>query len=287
MPNLLSPRVVKELMEQFDLSFKKGLGQNFLIDRNALDRIVDAAELKDDDICLEVGPGLGSLTAALAHRVREVYAVEIDERLIPVLKETLGEFDNIRLVNADILEWDNSVLKDKELKVVANLPYYITSPIVFKLLGDLKKLQRMVILVQKEVAERFAAPIGSPHYGAPSVSLQAVATVEQAFTVKASCFMPAPAVDSAVLIITPFSTSPADFDLLQRVVRKAFNLRRKKIINSLTAQSPPEAVGIWRSLLEKGGIAESRRAESISVEEYINLTNSVAELSCEQKEVIL
>lgn len=276
MTSLLSMTYINELFDKYDLSFKKSLGQNFLIDKNALDRIILAANLNEDDICLEVGPGIGTLTIELAKEAKKVFAVEIDQRLMPILAETLSDFNNVNLINADILELDLSFLCDKELKIVANLPYYITTPIIYLLLNSGLDIRKMVFLVQKEVAQRFTANKGSKHYGTTSITLQASAEVEYSFTVKSVCFMPRPNVDSAVVIIKPRKNLDHNPALLERIVKKAFMQRRKKITNSLSSNGDLMfSKEKWKTILESCGISENMRADNISIKQYIELSKEV------------
>lgn len=273
MASLLSMTYINYLMDKHNLSFKKSLGQNFLVDKNALDRIILAADLKASDICLEIGPGIGTMTKELAKIVKKVYAVEIDKKLLPILNETLSEFDNIEVIINDILELDLSFLEGKELKVVANLPYYITTPIIYLLLNSGLNISKMVFLVQKEVAQRFATGVGNKKYGTTSITLQASAEVEYGFTVKSVCFMPRPNVDSAVIIIKPKKQIEHDPELLHRIVKKAFQQRRKKITNALSAAGDLAfSKEQWIEYLVASGIEEDKRADNISVSNYLRLT---------------
>jgi 16S rRNA (adenine1518-N6/adenine1519-N6)-dimethyltransferase len=280
MASLLSMTYINELLDKHNITFKKSLGQNFLIDKNALDRILLAANLDKDDVCLEIGPGIGTLTKELAKKVKEVHAIEIDSRLIPVLEETLDGHDNINLVNKDILELDLEFLCNKELKVVANLPYYITTPIIYLLLNSNLQINRMVFLVQKEVAQRFTARKDSKHYGTTSITLQASANVEYGFTVKSVCFMPRPNVDSAVIIIKPIKNLEHDPIILERIVKKAFLQRRKKITNALSAPGDLSfSKDKWIELLDACNISERMRPDSISIEQYTQLAKEVEKFS--------
>jgi len=276
MSSLLSMKNINELFNKHNVTFKKSLGQNFLIDKNALDRILIAADLKKDDICLEVGPGIGTLTKELAKKVKEVHAVEIDSRLIPILEETLSDHNNANIVNEDILNLDLSFLCDKELKVIANLPYYITTPIIYLLINSSLTISRMVFLVQKEVAQRFIAKKGSKHYGTTSITLQASAKVEYGFTVKSACFMPRPNVDSAVIIVKPIKNLDHNPIILERIVKKAFLQRRKKITNALSAPGDLAfSKDKWVGILDNCDISENMRPDNISIEKYIRLAKEV------------
>jgi 16S rRNA (adenine1518-N6/adenine1519-N6)-dimethyltransferase len=276
MGSLQSLTYINELMSKHNLSFKKSLGQNFLIDKNALERIILEADLNSEDIVLEIGPGIGTLTRALAAKAKKVYAVEIDQRLMPALAETLAGYSNVSVINNDILELDLSFLRNKQLKIVANLPYYITTPIIYHLLEQDLDIEKMVFLVQKEVAQRFIADIGTKHYGTTSVTLQAYADVNLAFVVKPVCFIPQPNVESAVISIVPKSNIDYDVNLLQRVVKKAFLQRRKKIINALSAKGDLEySKEQWSRILAKSAIVEDKRPDSISVEEYLRIVLNI------------
>ena len=284
MPNLLSINVIKELMAEHEVSFSKGLGQNFLIDRRALERIVQAADPSPEDVILEVGPGIGTLTCQIAPVVGKVIAVEIDQRLEPILETTLAEFTNITTHFNDILKTSLTDLipQTSSLKAVANLPYYITTPVIFYLLESDLIWQRLVFLVQKEVAERLAAKPGSRLYGAPSVTIQARGKVSIAAVVRAGCFIPRPKVDSAVIVIEPFNEPPRyNRNLLRLVVQKAFAQRRKKVFNALTAKGVAEldlSKETWHDLFAKAKIKESDRAEALSVNDFERLVIEVDHL---------
>ncbi|WP_304115773.1 16S rRNA (adenine(1518)-N(6)/adenine(1519)-N(6))-dimethyltransferase RsmA [Phascolarctobacterium succinatutens] len=277
-PIIASPQVTNHILHRFKLRADKKLGQNFLIDENIVRNIVAAAELSDKDTVLEVGPGIGTLTQGLAESGASVVAVELDKRLLPVLDTTLEGYDNVRIVNGDILQVDimQTVGVDK-FKVCANLPYYITTPIIFALLEKRLPMERLVAMVQKEVAERMAAKPGGKDYGALSVAIQYYTEPEIAFIVPPSSFIPAPSVDSAVIVCKRREKPPVevcDEALFFRVVKAAFSLRRKMLNNSLKNMGiKGEQVAKW---LELAGVDGKRRAETLSLEEFAALTNTFA-----------
>lgn len=277
-PIIASPQVTNHILYRFKLRADKKLGQNFLIDENIVRNIVAAAELSDKDTVLEVGPGIGTLTQGLAESGASVVAVELDKRLLPVLDTTLEGYDNVRIVNGDILQVDiMQTVGVDEFKVCANLPYYITTPIIFALLEKRLPMERLVAMVQKEVAERMAAKPGGKDYGALSVAIQYYTEPEIAFIVPPSSFIPAPSVDSAVIVCKRREKPPVevcDEALFFRVVKAAFSLRRKMLNNSLKNMGiKGEQVAKW---LELAGVDGKRRAETLSLEDFAALTNTFA-----------
>ncbi len=278
-PIIASPQVTNHILHRFKLRADKKLGQNFLIDENIVRNIVEAAQLSPEDTVLEVGPGIGTLTQGLAESGASVVAVELDKRLLPVLDTTLAGYDNVRIVNGDILQVDiMSIVGAKQFKVCANLPYYITTPIIFALLEKRLPMECLVAMVQKEVAERMAAKPGGKDYGALSVAIQYYTEPEIAFLVPPSSFIPAPAVDSAVIVCRRRQEPPVevcDEELFFRVVKAAFSLRRKMLSNSLKSMGiTSEQCTKWLSL---AGIDSKRRAETLSLDEFAALTNSFAD----------
>lgn len=277
-PVIASPEVTSHILRRFKLRADKKLGQNFLIDSNVVQSIVRAAELTPQDTVLEVGPGIGTLTQGLAESGARVVAVELDQRLLPVLAATLSGYGNVRVVHGDILKVDiPETVGAPSFKVCANLPYYITTPIIFALLEKRLPMERLVAMVQKEVAERMTASPGSRDYGALSVAIQYYTEPELAFTVPPASFIPAPAVDSAVVVCRRRPAPPvqvADEALFFRVVRAAFSLRRKMLSNSLKNMGlSGEACARW---LQLAGIDGKRRAETLSLEEFAALANAWA-----------
>ena len=278
-PIIASPQVTQHILNRFKLRADKKLGQNFLIDENVVRQIVEAAELSEADTVLEVGPGIGTLTQGLAESKASVVAVELDTRLLPVLATTLEGYDNVRVVHGDILKVN--IMEEvgaPHFKVCANLPYYITTPIIFALLEKRLPMERLVAMVQKEVAERMAAQPGGKDYGALSVAIQYYTEPEIAFIVPPTSFIPAPAVDSAVIVCKRRQKPPVevcDEALFFRVVKAAFSLRRKMLSNSLKNMGiKAEQVAKW---LELAGVDGKRRAETLSLEDFAKLTNSFNE----------
>ena len=278
-PIIASPQVTQHILNRFKLRADKKLGQNFLIDENVVHQIVAAAELSEADTVLEVGPGIGTLTQGLAESKARVVAVELDTRLLPVLATTLNGYDNVRVVHGDILKVN--IMEEvgaPSFKVCANLPYYITTPIIFALLEQRLPMERLVAMVQKEVAERMAAQPGGKEYGALSVAIQYYTEPKIAFIVPPTSFIPAPAVDSAVIVCKRREKPPVevcDEGLFFRVVKAAFSLRRKMLSNSLKNMGiKSEQVAKW---LELAGVDGKRRAETLSLEDFAKLTNSFNE----------
>ena len=278
-PIIASPQVTQHILNRFKLRADKKLGQNFLIDENVVRQIVAAAELSEADTVLEVGPGIGTLTQGLAESKARVVAVELDTRLLPVLATTLNGYDNVRVVHGDILKVN--IMEEvgaPSFKVCANLPYYITTPIIFALLEKRLPMERLVAMVQKEVAERMAAQPGGKEYGALSVAIQYYTEPEIAFIVPPTSFIPAPAVESAVIVCKRRVKPPVevcDEGLFFRVVKAAFSLRRKMLSNSLKNMGiKSEQVAKW---LELAGVDGKRRAETLSLEDFAKLTNSFKE----------
>jgi 16S rRNA (adenine1518-N6/adenine1519-N6)-dimethyltransferase len=279
---LTSPRVVQEILARYGLRPNKLLGQNFLVDENILYKIIAAAELGPEDTVLEIGPGIGALTGPLAERARWVIAVEVDKGLIPVLKNNLAAYSNIKIIWGDILKVaPEKLLADAtaSLKVVANLPYYITSPIIMELLTGPLSLERMVVMVQREVARRLAAAPGSKDYGILSVAVQYYTFPELITLVPRTVFYPRPDVDSAVVRLK-MRTSPAvpvgDEALFFRIIRGAFGQRRKTLLNSLGGEFGAEYTREELArFLRAGGIEATRRGETLTLEEFAVLARII------------
>jgi len=274
-PCIAQREVTLHILKTFHLSMRKKMGQNFLIDSSIIDGIVTAAELNPADHVLEIGPGIGTLTQGLAESGAAVVAVELDKKLVEVLGKTLADYDNVRIVQGDILKVDISQeMSVAPYKVVANLPYYITTPIIMKLLEERLPISLLVTMIQKEVALRMIASPGSKDYGALSVAVQYYTEPEIMFVVPPASFIPAPKVHSAVLRCRirrepPVAvTSETDFF---KVVRAAFCQRRKTLGNSLQGGSLPAA--LVASMLEQTGIDGKRRGETLSLAEFADLAN--------------
>lgn len=277
MENLTSPREIIALLKKHGFHFTKGLGQNFLIDDNILKQTVDGADIHSDDNVLEIGPGIGTLTRSLGQRAHHVVAVEIDRRLLPILKETLSSQDNVSIIHGDILKIDVAELILREFdghpfKIVANLPYYITTPIVMSFLESKLPYQSITMMIQKEVADRMKAAPGTKDYGALSVAVQYYSQPQILVKAPSSVFMPAPKVDSVVIKLNRLEQPPielVDQDLFFTVVRASFSQRRKTILNAISAYTP---LGLHRgqteALLKACGILPIRRGETLSLEEF-------------------
>lgn len=284
--DIATPVRTKGILEKHGFSFKKSLGQNFLIDTNILNRIVDHAELSENSGAIEIGPGIGALTEQLAKRSKKVVAFEIDQRLLPILKDTLSPYDNIQIIHQDILKADVARVIDEELQgmedlmVVANLPYYVTTPIILKLLTDNLPIRGIVVMLQKEVADRIAAQPGTKEYGSLSIAIQYYTEAETVMIVPKSVFVPQPNVDSAVIRLIRREKPPVelmDEDFFFVVTRASFAQRRKTILNNLTSQLPEGKEKKERILeaLEQTGIDPSRRGETLSIAEFGKLSNSL------------
>ena len=282
MDRLSSHRATKDIVEKHGFRFSKSLGQNFLIDDNVIDKIIDGARVKEGDKVIEVGPGIGTLTREMAKRAEKVVAVEIDKNLIPILKETLADFDNTEVVNEDILKVDINKLVDEKLsggpvKLIANLPYYITTPIVMKFLEEDIPVTDIVVMVQKEVADRMNAVPSTKDYGALSVAVQYYCDTEIVAKAPRHMFIPQPKVDSTVigLHIREERKYKADNEqLFFKTVKAAFGQRRKTLLNSLSSMGVLDKAKI-KEVLAEAGIDEKRRGETLSIEEFANLSNII------------
>lgn len=286
MEKLSNPRKTIEVLQKYNFTFQKKFGQNFLIDPHVLDKIIAAAEITKDDFVLEIGPGIGTLTQYLAEAAREVVAVEIDSSLIPILEDTLSSYDNVSVINEDVLKADLKKLAEernggKPIKVVANLPYYITTPIIMGLFESHVPLKSLTVMVQKEVALRMQAGPGTKDYGALSLAVQYYAEPYLAANVPPNCFMPRPNVGSAVIRLTRFEETPVkvkDEALLFRLIRASFNQRRKTLQNGLV-NSPEldfskEQVA---AAIETLGVSPSVRGEALTLEQFAALCNALSE----------
>lgn len=283
MKNVVNPSSTKELLKEFNFRMTKSLGQNFLIDKSILDKIIEGSELTEDDYVLEIGPGMGSMTQKLCEHASKVVAVEIDKNLLPVLKVTLAEYNNVTVINHDILKVDlkkvfEEHFGDKKVKVIANLPYYITTPIIMKLLEEKLNLQSITIMVQKEVGDRIKAAPGGKDYGALSVAVQYYAKPSQVLLVPPHSFIPQPEVDSIVLkldILSAPAVAVDDESLFFRVVKASFGQRRKTLLNALNAGNLGLSKDQLKEMLNEVGIEENRRGETLSLQEFANITNKL------------
>ena len=277
--DLSSPGTIKAIREKYGLQPSKGLGQNFIADRNVLERIVEGAGIGGEDMVIEIGPGIGVLTAALAEKAAFVTAVELDGRLIPVLEETLAGYDNVSVLHADILKTDiGQIIEEGRKKglftgrvhIVGNLPYYITTPIIMKLLEDSVPADSITVMMQKEVADRIRSAPRSRIYGAISVAVQYYCSVTKITDVPKEAFVPRPKVESTVLRLEPLTerkTPVRDEETFLRCVRAGFAQRRKTLLNSLASASGKDKERV-REILEEADIDPGRRAETLTVEEF-------------------
>ena len=282
MATLGNPTNTIEVLQKYNFNFQKKFGQNFLIDSNILEHIVDAADVTEDDCVLEIGPGIGTMTQYLCERAREVVAVEIDKNLIPILADTLSSYQNVTVINEDILKVDiNKIAQEKNqgrpIKVVANLPYYITTPIIMGLFESHVPLDSITIMVQKEVADRMQVGPGSKDYGALSLAVQYYAKPYIAANVPPNCFIPRPGVGSAVIRLTRYEEPPVtvkDEILMFKLIRVSFNQRRKTMTNSVCGCAE---LGITKEklieALEECNLSPTVRGEALTLEQFAKLSN--------------
>ena len=286
-PTLGNPQNTIAVLQKYNFSFQKKFGQNFLIDTHVLDKIIRAAEITKDDYVLEIGPGIGTMTQYLANAARKVTAVEIDKSLMPILADTLQEYDNVSVINEDVLKVDIAKLAQEEnggrpIKVVANLPYYITTPIIMGLFESHVPVKSITVMVQKEVADRMQVGPGTKDYGALSLAVQYYARPYIVANVPPNCFMPRPKVGSAVIRLERYEEPPVqveDEHLMFRIIRASFNQRRKTLVNGLV-NSPEISFGKEEiiSAVEKLGKGPSVRGEALTLEEFAALSNFMSEM---------
>lgn len=284
--DIATPKRTKEILEKHGFSFKKSLGQNFLIDPNVLKNIVSHANLTEKVGVIEIGPGIGALTEHIARQAGKVVAYEIDGRLLPVLSETLAPYDNVNVIHQDVLEADLKGMIEKEFEgydeivVVANLPYYVTTPIIMKFLLERIPITGMIIMMQKEVADRITAIPGTKAYGSLSIAIQYYMDASVAMIVPKTVFVPQPNVESAVLKLTKKEQLPAevkDEDFLFQVSKGSFVQRRKTILNNLQTSLPngKEKKDLLLEALERASIDPGRRGETLTIEEFAHLSNEL------------
>lgn len=286
-PTLGNPQNTIAVLQKYNFSFQKKFGQNFLIDTHVLDKIIRAAGITKDDMVLEIGPGIGTMTQYLAEAAREVTAVEIDDALIPILKDTLKDWNNVTVIHGDILKTDIRRLameknEGKPIKVVANLPYYITTPIIMGLFENQVPIDSITIMVQKEVAERMQVGPGTKDYGALSLAVQYYAKPEIVANVPPNCFMPRPKVGSAVIRLTRHENPPVDVKdekLMFRLIRASFNQRRKTLANGLkNSQELNYSKEQIESVIEKCGLPLNIRGEALTLEQFAGLANEFSKI---------
>ena len=282
---LSNPRKTIEVIQKYEFAFQKKFGQNFLIDGRVLDKIIASADITKEDFVLEIGPGIGTMTQYLAEAAGRVLAVEIDKMLIPILEETLQEYDNVEVINADVLKLDlHRILEEKSggrpVRIVANLPYYITTPIIMSLLEDHVPVESITVMVQKEVAERMQAGPGTKDYGALSLAVQYYCEPYIAANVPPNCFMPRPKVGSAVIRLTRHKNPPvetSDEQLMFRLIRASFNQRRKTLANGLN--NFPELHYTKEEIqkaIEELGVSPSVRGEALTLQQFARLADILA-----------
>ena len=285
-PTLGNPQKTIEVLQKYDFIFQKKFGQNFLIDTHVLDKIISAAHITKEDMVLEIGPGIGTMTQYLAEAAGKVIAVEIDKNLIPILSDTLSEYQNVRIINEDVLKLDLRKLADEEnggkaIKVVANLPYYITTPIIMGLFENHVPVESITVMVQKEVADRMQTGPGSKDYGALSLAVQYYAEPYIVANVPPNCFMPRPKVGSAVIRLTRHKEPPVevkDEKLMFDIIRASFNQRRKTLANGLNNSDKITcSKEIITEAIEKLGKGPSVRGEALSLQEFASLSNDIFE----------
>ena len=287
-PYLGNPKQTIEVLQKYGFVFQKRFGQNFLIDTHVLDRIIEASEITKDDFVLEIGPGIGTMTQYLAEAAREVTAVEIDDALIPILKDTLKEWDNVTVLHGDILKTDIRKIADEKnqgrpIKVVANLPYYITTPIIMGLFESHVPVDSITVMVQKEVADRMQTGPGSKDYGALSLAVQYYAEPKIVANVPPNCFMPRPKVGSAVIRLTRHQNPPVttlDEKLMFRLIRASFNQRRKTLSNSLkNSQELPYSKEEIETAITECGLPLNIRGEALTLEQFARLSDAFSKLN--------
>lgn len=282
MATLGNPQNTIAVLQKYNFNFQKKFGQNFLIDTHVLDKIIAAAHITKDDLVLEIGPGIGTMTQYLCEHARQVIAVEIDKNLIPILEDTLSEYDNVKVIQNDILKVDINQLAQEEnggrpIKVVANLPYYITTPIIMGLFESHVPIENITVMVQKEVADRMQVGPGTKEYGALSLAVQYYAEPYIVANVPPNCFMPRPKVGSAVIRLTRHKENTVQVEdeaLMFRLIRASFNQRRKTLVNGL-CNSPEVEAGKEEILaaLEQMGMLPTVRGETFGLEEFAKLSN--------------
>ena len=286
MNKISSPKKIKEIMSRHGFKISKSLGQNFLIDRNILERIIKIAEVTKEDCIIEIGPGIGSLTQYIAEAAGSVVAVEIDKTLIPILRDTLKDYANIEIINEDILKIDLHKLigerfQNQKIKVVANLPYYVTTPIIMKFLEEKVPIESLTVMVQKEVARRMQAEPGTKDYGSLSIAVQYYSEPDILLNVPPSVFIPQPNVESAIIkleILKEPKVYVQEEDLFFALIKDAFGKRRKTILNALNTGDLKLDKNLLKEILYESNIDENRRGETLTIEEYALLSNNLAKI---------
>lgn len=283
---LYSPSTIAEIRERHNFQLSKSLGQNFITDRGVIEKIAEGAGITEGDLVIEIGPGIGVLTAEAAKYAAKVVAIEIDKKLIPILEETLSDYDNVEVINQDVLKTNlNEIIEEQrracsfsaDVKIIGNLPYYITTPIIMSILENSVDAESITIMMQKEVADRIKASPGNKIYGAISVAVQYYCEVEQVASVPKEVFVPRPKVDSSVLKLSVRKKKPVeliDEKSLFACIKAGFGQRRKTLLNSLTGVYGTSKDDV-RAILEKAAIDPARRAETLNIQEFATIANGV------------
>lgn len=289
---IATPSRTKEILEKYHLRTKKSLGQNFIIDTNILENIVQAGSVDKNTTVIEIGPGIGALTEQIAKKAKEVFAFEIDGRLIPVLEDTLADYSNITVRHEDILKVDFEMFHEKHLKdverliVIANLPYYITTPIVMHLIQSSLPVEEMILMMQKEVAERLEAKPSTKEYGSLSIAIQSYMAVDIAFTVPRTVFMPQPNIESAIVRLKTLEDRPLKVKseaLFFKIMRASFAQRRKTIWNNLRRElNNKEKEPLLKKAFTASGIDPSRRGESLTIQDFGKLSDALYDLDLKE-----
>ena len=291
-PTLGNPQNTIEVLQKYNFVFQKKFGQNFLIDTHVLDKIIGSAEITKDDVVLEIGPGIGTMTQYLACAAKKVIAVEIDKALIPILEDTLSEYENVRVINHDVLKVDIAKLAEEEnggkpIKVVANLPYYITTPIIMGLFENHVPIKSITVMVQKEVADRMQVGPGTKDYGALSLAVQYYAKPEIVANVPPNCFIPRPNVGSAVIRLTRYEEAPVfaeDEHHMFSLIRASFNQRRKTLVNGLTNGGVAQKEQVLWALSEMN-LPATIRGEALTLSQFAALSNLLLSMAKEQQKI--
>ncbi len=283
MAHINSPAQIKKIMTEHNLIFHKGLGQNFLFDEHYLNAIVDSGNISENDVIIEIGPGLGVLTTRIAEKAKKVYAIEIDSNIANILPDITSDYDNIEVINQDVMKFDlNSITEKYEsVKVIANLPYYITTPIVMKILEETRNLKTIVIMIQKEVAERLVAKPNTKDYGAMTLAINYYADANIKFTVPAGAFVPAPKVESAVVcldILDKKRVDVSDEKLFFKIIKAAFGQRRKTLVNAISNNFSDISKDDIKKVLNELSISETIRGEALSIFDFEKICNLFSEL---------
>lgn len=281
---LYSPKYIREILDRYGFEFSKSLGQNFLIDGNIVRKISQEGNITKEDYVLEIGPGIGTLTEELALNAKKVVAVELDKSLLPILDETLKDYDNVGIIHGDILKVDINELIEERLaggpiKVVANLPYYVTTPIIARLIEEDLNIESIIIMIQKEVAHRIVASPGNKQYGSLSVFVNFYTNPEILITVPKTVFMPQPKVDSAVIRLNLRKYLPeVDRKIFFQVVKAAFSKRRKTILNSLSSNPWGLDKTQIKQVLKEANISLDQRAENLKIEDFVKISKTLPSL---------